>query len=62
MTNPGANKRMKERAREERRQDKQAERERRKAEKTARPVVPGEDPDLAGMVAGPQPVAEEDEP
>lgn len=62
MANPGANKRMKERAREERRQDKQAERERRKAEKVTRPLVPGEDPDLAGMVAGPQPVADDEEP
>lgn len=61
MSNPSVNKRQKERSRQERQQSKQEDRERRRAAKTTRPVTPGEDPDLAGMVAGPQPRVEEDE-
>ncbi len=61
MSNPGLNKRRKERDRAERKQTKMAEREQRRAAKPTRVVVEGEDPDLAGMVAGPQPVQTDDE-
>ena len=61
MANPGVQKRQKERARQERQQEKSAERKRRKEEKANRPPgEPGVDPDLAGIVAGPQPPAEDD--
>lgn len=51
---PTQNKRARERARQERRQEKEA----RRADKAkqARPVtVDGEDPDIAGIIPGPQP-------
>ena len=50
------NKRRKEQSRKQKQQDKEARRQKRAAEK--RPdseVPPGEDPDLAGLVPGPQP-------
>jgi hypothetical protein len=56
--NPGASKRQKELARKERKREKAARRERRKQEKLERagqPLAPGEDPDLVGIVPGPQP-------
>jgi hypothetical protein len=56
----GADKRNKERARQQKQKDKAQNREARKREKDAagdRP--PGEDPDIAGIVPGPQPVAED---
>ncbi|HPC84719.1 MAG TPA: hypothetical protein P5234_15605 [Thermoanaerobaculaceae bacterium] len=56
--NPGATfaKRARERARQEKQQAKAAERAQRRAEKKARgPLEPGEDPDIAGIVPGPQP-------
>jgi hypothetical protein len=49
-------KRQKEQARQQRRVTKAARREQRAAERTARPQdVDGEDPDIAGIVPGPQP-------
>ena len=49
-------KRQKEQARQQRRLVKEARREQRSAEKQARPEgVEGEDPDIAGIVPGPQP-------
>jgi hypothetical protein len=51
-------KRQKEQARQQRRQVKEQRREQRAAEKGARPEgesEAGEDPDIAGIVAGPQP-------
>jgi hypothetical protein len=49
-------KRQKEQARQQRRMVKEARREQRAAEKDARPQgVEGEDPDIAGIVPGPQP-------
>jgi hypothetical protein len=52
-----ANKRLKEKARQEKAKDKAVLREQRKVEKDNRPPgVPGEDPDLAGIIPGPQPV------
>lgn len=52
-------KRQKERARQERQRDKRLEKEARKREKDSRPQGPaGEDPDIAGIVPGPQPPTE----
>ena len=50
-------KRQKEQARQQRRQVKEARREQRAAEKGTRPegAPEGEDPDIAGIVPGPQP-------
>jgi hypothetical protein len=54
------NKRLKEKARQEKQQDKAAKRDQRKAERNQRsPAQPGEDPDIAGIVPGPQPVLED---
>lgn len=54
------NKRLKEKARQEKQQDKAERRQQRKVEKSHRsPTTPGEDPDLAGIVPGPQPVIDE---
>ncbi|MDB4944686.1 MAG: hypothetical protein JWP97_4220 [Labilithrix sp.] len=55
MSNPSVNKRQKERARQERQREKSAKREDRKRDKENKPVgVNGEDPDIAGIVPGPQ--------
>ena len=58
MQKQGANKRRKERARQDRQRDKEATKIERRKEKDAG-VKPdsGEDPDLAGIVPGPQPPA-----
>jgi hypothetical protein len=51
------NKRLKEKSRQEKAQDKAEKRQQRKTEKSQRtPGTPGEDPDIAGIVPGPQPV------
>jgi hypothetical protein len=57
---PGASKRQKELARAEKRKEKQAERVQRKIEKGNKPErQPGqEDPDIAGIIPGPQPPLE----
>jgi hypothetical protein len=60
MGRQGAGKRNRERARQERQQEKalkSAERKRAKAD--AAPVEEGVDPDIAGIVPGPQPVYED---
>ena len=50
------NKRLKEKARQEKQQDKALKRQQRKVERNNRePTSPGEDPDIAGIVPGPQP-------
>jgi hypothetical protein len=55
-TNPSFQKRQKERARQDRQKEKAVERARRKSEKTAGGNgEPGVDPDIAGIVPGPQP-------
>ena len=55
MSNPSVNKRQKERQRQERQREKNLKREDRKREKDAKPTTPGgEDPDIAGIVPGPQ--------
>lgn len=59
MSNPSINKRQKERMRQERQRDKLARREERRREKANRPAAAnGEDPDIAGIVPGPQPPPE----
>jgi hypothetical protein len=51
-------KRQKERARQEKQRDKDASRVDRRKEKDLRTSqTPGEDPDIAGIVPGPQPPA-----
>jgi hypothetical protein len=58
--NPGALKRQKELARLEKQREKAAEREQRRKEKKERPPgEPGVDPDIAGIVPGPQPRSDE---
>jgi hypothetical protein len=53
------NKRIKEKAREEKQRDKSQRREERRKEREQRePAAPGVDPDIAGIVPGPQPPAE----
>jgi hypothetical protein len=49
-----ANKRLKEKARQDKAKDKAVQREQRKGEKLNRPAAaPGEDPDIADIVPGP---------
>lgn len=50
-------KRQKERARQEKQRLKAEKRQQRKADRDATDVVLGEDPDIAGIVPGPQPLA-----
>ncbi len=58
--NPGSLKRQKELARQQRQREKKVERDERKISAKDRPKPPpGEDPDLAGIVPGPQPKEEE---
>jgi hypothetical protein len=54
-------KREREKARQEYQRAKEDRRRRRREEKDSTPRAPGEDPDIAGIVPGPQPVAEEDD-
>jgi hypothetical protein len=59
-SNPSVKKRQKEAARREHQQDKLERRALRKKEKGGREdLAPGEDPDLIGIVPGPQPQLEE---
>ena len=59
-----SNKRQKELARKERQREKEERREARRRERESRgPRAEGEeDPDIAGIVSGPQPRIDEDEP
>ena len=60
MGRQGADKRNKERARQQKQLDKANDRVARKKEKDARgDRPPDEDPDIAGIVPGPQPTVEE---
>lgn len=53
---PTQNKRARERARQEKQQQKTARRQEAASRRAARPAAPGgEDPDIAGIVPGPQP-------
>ena len=59
--NPGSLKRQKELARQQRQREKREERAARKEAAKDRPKpAEGEDPDIAGIVPGPQPRPEED--
>ncbi len=61
MQRPSMIKRQKERQRQERRKDKEEAKRARKAESKARAeqaALSGEDPDLVGLVVGPQPPQE----
>lgn len=61
MTNPSMNKRLKERQRQEKQREKAAKRIERSKDKADRPTnADGVDPDIAHIVPGPQPIAEED--
>ncbi|MSP61781.1 MAG: hypothetical protein EXR72_15890 [Myxococcales bacterium] len=58
---PSVNKRNREQARRERNQEKAARRDQRATEQKGRPQGDGgEDPDIAGIVPGPQPPIGED--
>jgi hypothetical protein len=58
--NPSVQKRQKERARQERAREKAEKRKQRRDEKGTRaPGSDGVDPDIAGIVPGPQPPAED---
>ena len=52
---PTQNKRARERARQEKQQQKAARRLQSKSQRPAAPNSDGEDPDIAGIVPGPQP-------
>jgi hypothetical protein len=58
------NKRNKEKQRQERQREKELKRQQRRGEKEQRaPIEPGGvDPDIAGIVPGPQPIEEEADP
>jgi hypothetical protein len=59
--NPGHLKRQKEAKRAEKQREKEAKREERKREKAERgPTDPSVDPDIAGIIPGPQPRPEEE--
>jgi hypothetical protein len=60
LSNPSIQKRQKERERQERARAKAEKRKARKDEKVSRgPGEEGVDPDIAGIVPGPQPPAED---
>lgn len=60
MGRQGAEKRNKERARQQKQRDKAQDRvARKRAKDGAPPPPPGVDPDLAGIVPGPQPIPED---
>lgn len=60
MGNPSVQKREKERQRQDRQKEKTAKRAERKAGTPDRVMVDGVDPDLVGIVAGPQPIPDEE--
>lgn len=53
--NPGVGKRQKERLRQEKQRAKAEKKRQRRADKPARDTSDGVDPDIAGIVPGPQP-------
>jgi hypothetical protein len=61
MANTTVNKRQKERNRQDKAKEKEEKRKRRRQERAERPEgEAGIDPDIAGIVPGPQPIPEED--
>jgi hypothetical protein len=60
--NPSVKKRQREKERQDRRQEKAVIKQQRRGERAARePGEPGVDPDIAGIVPGPQPILEDEE-
>ena len=60
MSNPSVTKRQKEKNRQDRQREKEAARRDRQVNKGDRPVTAnGEDPDIAGIIPGPQPILED---
>lgn len=59
MAHPSMQKREKERLRQQKQGEKLARRQQRKEEVSTRVREDGVDPDLVGIVAGPQPIIEE---
>ncbi len=61
LAHPTAGKRDKERARAQKNKEKSVARQERSREKANRPPPqPGEDPDIAGIIPGPQPILEDE--
>jgi len=62
-SNPTQQKRQREKDRQAHQREKEAQRRQRRDEKAQRPPgEPGIDPDIAGIVPGPQPLPEYDDP
>ncbi len=59
MPSPSFLKRQKELARQEKQREKEAKRKARRENRADRSAVEGEDPDIAGIVPGPQPPRED---
>ncbi len=60
MSNPSVNKRQKEKNRQDKAREKEMRRQQRRNDKPDRPVGPdGIDPDIAGIIPGPQPIPED---
>jgi hypothetical protein len=59
MQNPRFAKRQRELARLERQRDKEQKRKEKRSVRTDRETLEGEDPDIAGIVPGPQPPRED---
>lgn len=60
MSNPSVNKRQKEKNRQDKQREKENARKDRAMNKATRPAtVGGEDPDIAGIIPGPQPIPED---
>ena len=57
--NPSFKKRERERSQREKQQEKDRKRQERRDNKSPRQAGDGEDPDIAGIVPGPQPVDDE---
>lgn len=60
-TRPSITKRNREQARREKREAKATKRTERAEQRKDKPLAEGEDPDLAGIVAGPQPTGDDAE-
>lgn len=58
---PAFTKRQRERHKQQKKEDKAERRAQRRTERDTRgPAAPGEDPDIAGMIPGPQPLPEDE--
>jgi len=62
LGNPSVNKRQKEKNRQDKQRDKEVKRQARREENAKKPAaIDGEDPDIAGIIPGPQPLPDYDE-